>query len=85
VDANTRVAPIILPILWWFMVAMAMVIALFAPIPGLSWSWVRLLLANAIGLAALTVGRGIRRMNSYVRREVSLAILETLQAAARGR
>jgi len=83
-DAATRAAPVILPILWWFMVTMAAVIVLLAPIPGLSWSWVRVLIANAIGLGALAVGRGIRWMNNYVSRGVSLALTETLQAAARG-
>lgn len=84
VDAAMRAAPVILPIIWGAFVAMAMLIVLLVPISGVAWSWVRVLVANAIGLGALAVGRGIRRMNNYVRREVSLAILETLQAVARG-
>ena len=84
VDAATRAAPVILPIIWGALVAMAMVIVLFDPISGVASSWIRVLVANAIGLGALAVGRGIRWMNNYVRREVSLAILETLQAVARG-
>jgi len=83
-DPATRVYWIMQGVLGWAVLAAVVALVLLAPISGVLWSWVRLPITGAIALTARALGRAFRRMIRNGWEGASRALIETLQAVARG-
>jgi hypothetical protein len=83
-DPAARVYWVMQGVIGWAVLAAIVALVLVAPISGVLWTWVRLPIAGAIALTARALGRAFRRMNKRAWQGASLALIETLQAVAKG-